>query len=79
MWRRSATIGSIVDASLVIQETFGVLSDPECRAVMRASDTSTRSVASYRTSASNYRSELVTVPSLFVEETMLEIMSSDQG
>ena len=78
MQRRSATTRLIVDASLVIQETVGVLSDPECGAAMRASGTAARSVALCRTITANSRSELAIAPSLFVEYTRLEMMYSGQ-
>ena len=55
-----------------------MISDLERGAAMRTYGTAARSVALCRTSASNSRSELVIVPSLFVEETRLEIMSSGQ-
>ena len=72
----SATTGWIVDASLVLQETVRVLSDPDTGAAMRASGSAERSMASCRTRS---ESEFVISPSLFVEDTMLVIMSSGQG
>ena len=79
MRRRSTTTGLIIDASLVLQETVGVLSDPERGGAMHTSGTDARSVASCRTSAANYRSELAILPSQFVEEMRLAIISSGQG
>ena len=78
MRRRSATTRLIVEAPLMLQETVRVLSDPERGSTMSNSGTATRSVASCRTSAANYRSELVIVPSLFVEKKRLVMMSSGQ-
>ena len=78
MWRRSATTGFIVDASTVLQEVVGVLSETEHRSSMRASGTAARSVVLFRTSAANYRSELVIVPFLFVEDKRLAITLSGQ-
>ena len=76
---RSATTGSIVDAYLMLQETVRVLSDPDTGAAMRASGSAERSMASCRTRSDNSRLEFVISPSLFVEDTMLVIMSSGQG
>ena len=76
MRRRSATTGFIVDASLVLQETVGVLSDPERGSPMRASGTAARIVASCRTSTANYRLEFVISPSLCFEETSLSMICS---
>ena len=79
MQRRSATIGLILVASLVLQETVGVLSDPERGGTMRASSTSTRSVASCRISADSSRLDLVIALYLFIKETRLAMMYSSQG
>ena len=46
MRRRSTTTGLIVDASLVLQEMVGVLSDPEQGAASLASSTAARRVSS---------------------------------
>ena len=63
----------------MLQERFGVLSDPERGASSLASSTAASRVASWRTSTVSYRSELVIVPSLFVEDTRLAMMSTSQG
>ena len=57
MWRRrrSVTTVFIVEAFFVLQETVGVLSDPEQGAASLASSTATSRVASWRTSAVSYR------------------------
>ena len=60
----------------MLQETVGVLSDPEQGAASLDSGTAARRVASWRTSATSSRSELVIVPYLFVEETRLAMMSA---
>ena len=66
MGKRSATTRLIIKASLVPQETAGVISNLERGAVMRASETDARSVASCRKSTDSYRSELVIALYLFV-------------
>ena len=76
---RSATTGFIVEASFVLQETVGVLSDPERGAASLASGTAAIRVASWRTSATSSKSEFVIVPSLFVEETRSAVMPAGQG
>ena len=77
--KRSATTGFIVEASSMLQETVGVLSDPEQGAASLVSGTATSRVASWRTSAASSKSKLVIVPSLFVEETRSEMISAGQG
>ena len=62
MRRRSATIGLIIEASCVLQETVGVLSEPERGATILALGTALRRVASCRTRAASSRSELVILP-----------------
>ena len=62
MRRRSATTRLIVEASRVLQETVGVLSELERGAAMRALETASRRVASCKTRAASLRSELVIVP-----------------
>ena len=79
MRRRSATTGLFVDDSLMLQETVGVLSNPERRASIHASLTAARSVALYRTSAANSKLEFVIVPSLFFEMIRLAMRSSGHG
>ena len=59
---RSATTGLIMEASFVLQETVGVLSEPERGAAMLALGTASRRVASCKTRAARLRSELVIVP-----------------
>ena len=77
--RRSATTGFIVEASFMLQETVGVLYDPDRGAASLASGTAVSRFASWRTSAASSKSELVIVPSLFVEETRSAMMSASQG
>ena len=60
--RRSATTGLIMEASRVLKDTVGVLSEPERGAAMRAFGTSLRRVASCKIRAASSRSELVIVP-----------------
>ena len=69
----------IVEASFMLQETVGVLSYPERGAVSLDYGTAASRVALWKTSAASSRSELVIVPSLFVEERRLEMMSAGQG
>ena len=61
MWRRSATTGLIMEASRVIKETVGVLSEPEHGAAMQAFGTDLRRMASYKTKAARSRSALMIV------------------
>ena len=63
----------------MLQETVQVLSDPERGVASLASGTAGSMVASWRTSVASFRSELVIVPSLFVEETRSAMMSAGQG
>ena len=63
----------------MLQETVGVLSDPERGAASLASGTAASRVASWRKSAVSSRSKFVIVPSLFVEETRSAMMSAGQG
>ena len=79
MQRRSATTGLMVDASLVLQETVGVLSDPDRGAAMVASGHVSIKVASWRTRASTSRSEFVRVPSGFLSKISALVMSGGQG
>ena len=62
----------------MLQETVGVLSNPEQGAAILASSTAAIRVALWRTSAASSRSELVIVSSLFVEETRSAMMSAGQ-
>ena len=59
MRRRSATNGFIIKDSRVIQETVGVLSEPERGANMQALGTASRRVASCRMRVASSESELV--------------------
>ena len=63
----------------MLQETVGVLSDPERGAASLDSGTAASRVASWRKSATISRSELVIFPSLFVEETRSAMMSAGKG
>ena len=65
MRRRSETTGLIVKGSRVLQETVGVLSDPERGAAIRASGNATRRVVLWRMRAASSRSEFVIVPLRF--------------
>ena len=62
MWRRYTTTGLIVQAPHMLQETVGMLSEPEHDAAMRSLGTDSRRVASYKMRAESSRSELVIVP-----------------
>ena len=74
MRSRSATAGLMVDASRVIQETVGVLSDTELGFVVIASDNSISRVDLLRMRAEILRSELVSVPHRLVSETKASVM-----
>ena len=63
-------MGLMVDAYCVIQETVGVLSDPERGAAMFASGHTSRRVASRRTRLTISRSELVSVSPIFCPRIM---------
>ena len=62
MQRKSATAGLIVEASCVLQETVGVLSESERGVAMRALGTAPMSLASYKTRVAISRSEFVIAP-----------------
>ena len=79
MRSRSATTGFIVEASCMLRETVGVLSDLECGATMHVSGTASRRVASWRTRAASYRSGFVVVTLIFFNETKSAMMSGGQG
>ena len=79
MRRRSATTGLIMEASRMLQEKLGVLSEPECGAAMQALGDPSRRVASYKTRAARSRSDLVIVPWRLVKDTKLLIMSGGKG
>ena len=79
MQRGSATTGLIVEASYVIQEMMGVLSDPEHGAAMRIVGTSTRRVTSWITRATILMSEFVIVSLRVFNKTKSVMMSGGQG
>ena len=79
MRRRSVTTGLIVEASCMLQETVGVLYEPERGAAMLALGTALRRVASCKTSVASSISELVIVPWGLVDDTKLAKMSGGQG
>ena len=79
MRRKSATIGLIIEASHMLKETVGVLSEPERGAAMQALGTASRRVASCITRATRLRSELVIVPLGLVDETNSSVTSYGQG
>ena len=68
MRRRPETTGLVVDASLVLQETVGMLSDPDQGVDIFFSGHISSRVASWRTRAASSRSEFVRVPSGFLSE-----------
>ena len=78
MRRRSATTGSIVEVSRVLQGAVGVLSEPGRGAAIGALGTALRRVASCKTRATSLRSELVIVTLRLVEDTKLAMMSRGQ-
>ena len=79
MWRRSATTGLIVEASRVLQEMVGVLSNPEHDAAMRASRTASKRVASWITRAARFRLDFVMVTLIFFDNTKSAMMLGGQG
>ena len=79
MQGRSVTTKLMVDASRVLQETVGVLSNPERGAAIVASGHTSRRVALGRTRAASSRSELVSVPPLFLSDINAAMMSSGKG
>ena len=76
MRRRSATTGLITEASRVLQETVGVLLEPERGAAMQVLGNASRRVASYITRATSSKSELVLVPLGFVDKTSTAVTSA---
>ena len=68
MRRRSTTTRLMVGASLVLQETLGVLSDTDQGTDIGASGHISSRVASWKTRATSSRSEFVRVPSGFLSE-----------
>ena len=79
MRSRSVTTKLMVDASRVLQETVGVLSNPERGAAIVASGHTSRRVALGRTRAASLRSELVILPPLFLSGINAAMMSGNQG
>ena len=79
MRKRSATTKLVVDASLVLQETVGVLSDPNQGAAIVDSGHVSSRVASWRTRAASLRSEFLRVPSGFLSNISALMMSGGQG
>ena len=67
MQRWSVTTRLVVEASCMLHDTVGVLSDLDRGAAMRAVGTDTMNVASQRTRAVSSRSELAILPSIFVD------------
>ena len=62
----------------MLQETVGVLSEPERGADMQDFGIASRSVASYRTRAASLRYELVIIMLELVNETNSAVISSGQ-
>ena len=62
MQRRSAITGLILEDSHMLQETVGVLSEPECGAAMQVLGTASRRLASCKMRVASSRPELVIVP-----------------
>ena len=79
MCRRSATTGLIIEASRVLQETAGALSEPERGIDMRALETASRRVASCITRTEILRSDFTIVPCGLVDENNSEVTSAGQG
>ena len=76
MQRSSTTTGLIVEASHVLHETVGVLSDRKCGAAVHAVGTATRKVALWRTRVASSSSEFVIVTLRFVDKTKYAMVSS---
>ena len=79
MRRRYTATDMMVDASCVLQETVGMLSNPEKGAAMIASGNSTRRVASRRMRETISRLELVSIPPGLVSDTKTAMMYDVQG
>ena len=69
----------MVDASHVLQETVGVLSDPEHGAAIFASGNASRRVALWRMRAASSSLEFGRVPSGFLSDISVAMMLIDQG
>ena len=79
MQRRSATTRLIIEASRVLQETVGVLSEPDRGAAMKDLRTASRRVASCKMRAVSLRSELAIVLCGLINGTISEVTSAGQG
>ena len=79
MRRRSVPTGLIIEASCVLQEIVDVLSEPEYGAAMRALGTASRRVASCRTRAASFLSNLVIAMCGLANNTNPEVTSAVQG
>ena len=79
MRRRPETTGLVVDASLVLQETVGMLYDSDRGASIVASRHVSSRVASWRTRVASSGSEFVRVPSEFLSEISELMMLGSQG
>ena len=75
----SATTGLMVDASLVLQETVGMLYDSDRGASIVASRHVSSRVASWRTRVASSGSEFVRVPSEFLYKISALMKSGGQG
>ena len=71
--------GFMVDASRVLQETVGMLSDTEQGAAIFTSGQASRGVASWKTRAASSSSEFVRVPSGFLSDISAAMMLGVQG
>ena len=78
MRRRSVTTRLIMEASCVLQETVGGLSEPERSAAVQALGDASRRVDSCKTRVASSKSELVIVPWGLVEDTKMVMMSGGQ-
>ena len=79
MQRWSTATGLMVDASQVLQETVGVLSNPGRGAAIVASGHVSRRVALWRTRAASLKSEFVRVLCRFLSAISDATMSGGQG
>ena len=69
----------MVDASLVLQKTVGMISDPDPGAAIVAFGHVSIRVASWRMWVESSRSEFVRVPSGFLSDISAQMMSGGQG
>ena len=74
MRRRSATTGLMADASQALQETVGVLSNPEKGAAIVASGHISRWVALWRTRVARSRSEFFRFSSRYLSDISAAMM-----